>query len=645
MFFFIIGFFCFFFSCQEVIIWHTSERISILNLFFSLQIPVSRILAVSLSPSQVSPRTPLSAPLSSPVRSGARTLADIKAKAQLARAQRVAAAAVSSASKGGVPGPGPGGGSGGQTEPSPSPSPTSPQASIRLPAPDSSSQTSTPPCRPLDSFAQLSPQKSHFFYSSMTAEKHNCHSACPVSTVPLSTQKSSHASTHASPLSVHTHKGEENLSPSGSSTRISSCIPANNPLVTQLLQGKEVPLEQILPKPLSKVDVKVSNLPFGIKGKTSHFVEHRADKNTSHQLNILARAGVNSDYSRHHRELPDKETQEQILQALMQRKVQENQPYGSMGSHYRIHQLVHTEERQDQSRISVGFLGRKRMPRPAMTGHYLLNVSTYGRGPESRRHQQSAIPNMSVCSLKRESTEGEDAAKEEEPAKKVFLNVSGVKTEQQGYSIVKFDETGAVQHCSNVKTEPGSDDSAAVGHKNSTSVTAKDTSPFSQSHRGHLELCKSDHGISEPFPTHVDPSHQRRSAFQSQRTLDYQEPVTASCYGGTISMSVPHTLNHGTAGTGSSTVSSEADASSINGSVMSFSVTVTTIPAGHSLDHSTQGEPSPEQSFMEGSSMEDVQSKCYCRLKAMIMCKGCGAFCHDDCIGPSKLCVSCLVVR
>uniref|UniRef100_H3CFG5 ASXL transcriptional regulator 1 n=1 Tax=Tetraodon nigroviridis TaxID=99883 RepID=H3CFG5_TETNG len=42
---------------------------------------------------------------------------------------------------------------------------------------------------------------------------------------------------------------------------------------------------------------------------------------------------------------------------------------------------------------------------------------------------------------------------------------------------------------------------------------------------------------------------------------------------------------------------------------------------------------------------EEVALKCSCRLKAMIMCQGCGAFCHDDCIGPSKLCVSCLVVR
>ncbi|NXJ71217.1 ASX protein, partial [Rostratula benghalensis] len=52
------------------------------------------------------------------------------------------------------------------------------------------------------------------------------------------------------------------------------------------------------------------------------------------------------------------------------------------------------------------------------------------------------------------------------------------------------------------------------------------------------------------------------------------------------------------------------------------------------------------QMFADGSSsVEEISFKCSCSLKAMIMCKGCGAFCHDDCIGPSKLCVLCLVVR
>ncbi|XP_075879314.1 putative Polycomb group protein ASXL2 isoform X2 [Nelusetta ayraudi] len=592
-----------------------------------LKIPVSRIHSVPLSPSQVSPRTPLPSPLSSPVRTGARTLADIKAKAQLARAQRAAAAAGSSAAKGPVPGPGPGGGSGEQTQqPSPSPSPTSLTSTSGLPPSDRSSKTSTPPSPPTaDPFVQLCQSQS----SRLDAAdgKHRGQAAGTAAAESPGALKTPGASSQLTASSVHTQRGQENILPPVSSARTtSSYIPANNPLVTQLLQGKEVPLEQILPKPLTKADMKMSSL--ASKGKTAHTLEHKADAQLPQQLSPAGRAGVISDYVRHHRELPDKETQEQILQALMQREVQQSQPYASLGPQHpqhRVHQLLHhAHEPQDQSRVPVGFLSRKRMSRPAMTGHYLLNVSTYGRGPEGRRLHQSAIPNTSC--LKRESGEEEGEAKDEQSASKLFS--AGVKTEQQGHSVTQPDETRTLQRCFNIKTEPKSEDAGGAGS----------SSPPSQSPRNNLELCKSNQGIFEPYRTQAEPRHQRPSAFPSQRTLDHQESAAAAAarYGGTISVSVPR----GAAAGGPSAAPAEANVNGGGGAgVMSFSVTVTTIPA-----HG-QGEPSPEQSFMEASDMDDVQSKCYCRLKAMIMCKGCGAFCHDDCIGPSKLCVSCLVVR
>ncbi|KAM5218579.1 putative Polycomb group protein ASXL3 isoform 1-T1 [Hipposideros larvatus] len=58
-----------------------------------------------------------------------------------------------------------------------------------------------------------------------------------------------------------------------------------------------------------------------------------------------------------------------------------------------------------------------------------------------------------------------------------------------------------------------------------------------------------------------------------------------------------------------------------------------------------QNAQMPTQNFCDSSNTDELELKCSCRLKAMIVCKGCGAFCHDDCIGPSKLCVACLVVR
>lgn len=40
---------------------------------------------------------------------------------------------------------------------------------------------------------------------------------------------------------------------------------------------------------------------------------------------------------------------------------------------------------------------------------------------------------------------------------------------------------------------------------------------------------------------------------------------------------------------------------------------------------------------------QQKQDSCACSLKAMVVCKKCGAFCHDDCIGPNKLCRTCFI--
>jgi len=44
-----------------------------------------------------------------------------------------------------------------------------------------------------------------------------------------------------------------------------------------------------------------------------------------------------------------------------------------------------------------------------------------------------------------------------------------------------------------------------------------------------------------------------------------------------------------------------------------------------------------------GQIIIDGSGNCVCDLRAMIMCRKCGAFCHDDCIGPSDLCLTCLI--
>ncbi|XP_038056708.1 putative Polycomb group protein ASXL2 isoform X2 [Patiria miniata] len=42
-------------------------------------------------------------------------------------------------------------------------------------------------------------------------------------------------------------------------------------------------------------------------------------------------------------------------------------------------------------------------------------------------------------------------------------------------------------------------------------------------------------------------------------------------------------------------------------------------------------------------SLDASPGKCSCRLGAMVVCKGCGAFCHDDCVSPTSLCMACVV--
>ena len=43
------------------------------------------------------------------------------------------------------------------------------------------------------------------------------------------------------------------------------------------------------------------------------------------------------------------------------------------------------------------------------------------------------------------------------------------------------------------------------------------------------------------------------------------------------------------------------------------------------------------------SSTNSSEDGCPCNMKAMIVCMKCGAFCHQDCISPTRLCVTCLI--
>ena len=44
-----------------------------------------------------------------------------------------------------------------------------------------------------------------------------------------------------------------------------------------------------------------------------------------------------------------------------------------------------------------------------------------------------------------------------------------------------------------------------------------------------------------------------------------------------------------------------------------------------------------------GSSDEEGEEGCPCNMRAMVACAGCGAFCHQDCVSPNRLCVTCVI--
>nr|CAD7397832.1 unnamed protein product [Timema cristinae] len=56
-----------------------------------------------------------------------------------------------------------------------------------------------------------------------------------------------------------------------------------------------------------------------------------------------------------------------------------------------------------------------------------------------------------------------------------------------------------------------------------------------------------------------------------------------------------------------------------------------------------EGGGGPPRNTTGAAMTQSEASPCACNLNAMIMCKKCGAFCHDDCISPARLCYTCLI--
>ncbi|XP_043918819.1 putative Polycomb group protein ASXL2 [Protopterus annectens] len=817
-----------------------------------LKIPVSRISSTSTSPCQVSTWPPFPAPVTSPGRTGARTLADIKAKAQLAKAQRAAAAAAAAAASAGrtIPGPGPGGGAGIPGEERTSPASSDYETGWRgsvLELPGTGSRgsaggaipfhTEAPPRTATQSKTQMSSDSSpgtqllqtsvlqfrasapegfatsvrqaeeptltvtasdvtttvklatmgvmdqnasqSNFVASQYVTDHislkqenltrtaaclitsttessgtsrndkfvfvtdasnrdairNLSTATPkaavalpalgassvivtsVSVMPVTSQAnvtviSSLQAPACSTLPVVSSLNTQGVPSSGSrpTVRTSASIPANNPLVTQLLQGKEIPLEHILPKPFTKLEMQSTPLsssekekmpitatllmPVTVENSTRGLPRERQPdpfllpfykplsqngEQLLHQrsapLVMRGQGRTTIQQSQSKQEIAGKLTDDQILHTFF-RKVQDRYPLPSLQP--TVHGLnsiaLQYEDTSASPRFILGFMGRRASVKPAVSGHYLLNISTYGRGSESFRRTRL----MSTEMLGGVS-EPADVPKTEHREYEVDTDGSNCSV-SDAEDAETMSEHGPVVMTTEEKTCEDSDKEGPEFHTrdsaleqtiknelrlNSTTLTqetvekkvisgdsqydstalAKDLIHLAQASMSNVLSGHMMHGDSELYRTIMPPTdahqHCQMMSQQQQQHRLYGNPnqLTGPVYGGTFNVSTSPAMNH----MSSSSKLGYGQVSSNAGNVM-FSVTVTAIPANPTVNPNHDQSISV-QAFTEDGSMGDPPSKCCCRLKAMIMCRGCGAFCHDDCIGPSKLCVSCLVVR
>lgn len=464
-------------------------------------------------------------------------------------------------------------------------------------------------------------------------------------------------------------------------------------MVTQLLQGKSVPLEQILPKPLTKAEMKTvpvvsqeekgaaapgaagngaeagdrpSSLPPQQLGKI--FCQNRPLPHIPRTFPLPSGKdpGPEQQQQQQCHEALSKSTQEQILQTLIKRVQRQNVLPVLQPSQLNLpHSAFPVENSSTSQRFMLGFTGR-RTSKPAMSGHYLLNISTYGRGSESLRRGFSLNPEprlglsspaegaraeLGECGdtggqgsgSSEEDMDDESSGDEREhiSIKEEPRGAQGEKEKEQGGS-----HGSGPAEPSSLGMKAGKVEAAPVPREKALDGTAlaRDLLQAAQEQMAHAMKGKG-HGSTELFvPPSPSPDLARPPLLPALQPPKLPGSAGAQLLGPSYSGTINVSTSPDVVGQGPLMSECNQLASSM-GNVMSFSVTVTTIPTGQAVNSGGHGQSLPVQAFAEDGGVEDPPSKCYCRLKAMIMCKGCGAFCHDDCIGPSKLCVSCLVVR
>ncbi|CAJ0934905.1 unnamed protein product [Ranitomeya imitator] len=516
----------------------------------------------------------------------------------------------------------------------------------------------------------------------------------------LHSSKTPHGVAREEPLSLTTDTLKRVSNVGNASCRLSS-VEANNPLVTQLLQGN-LPLEKVLPQPRLGAKLEISRLPLQNNSMYKTVSERVVSENTSCSptpdgkvyplgaLNLLqVRKRENHPKKRmarimgEHAQIKcesgklsmDTDTmsscmmgsnmnpmgqgqtfkQEWMNKQVAQNRVahspeikQQKRPLPSCSFQQNVfnvdkngsyHPEASTSHRQHYYQMPMAQRGQGPavyMPPGAPKAQTVNNAFAFSRHPEQKVLGETNVPTLphrmgNTYSPNVHIKEGNDLSNAPQTLQHKFivhpsLSNSEVPSDQKQPAVTmettkRLGWPQPTSICSNIKSEPISFED---GLNNSCELTMKQSS-YEQSEV--KEQLKAFALKNADFSSYLLPEPQKPfPPLAAQKTQTPQLPQQQQCG------SYP-AIHFGS-------TSFKRAASAIEKSI---GILGSNAKPASGLGGQTAATPA--QKYADSSSADELELKCSCRLKAMIVCKGCGAFCHDDCIGPSKLCVACLVVR
>ncbi|XP_078254654.1 putative Polycomb group protein ASXL3 isoform X2 [Rhinoraja longicauda] len=521
---------------------------------------------------------------------------------------------------------------------------------------------------------------------------------------------------------LSTVQNRERVPAPGSTNRHLSSVEANNPLVTQLLQGN-LPLEKVLPQLRSGTRLEINRLPLPSRSSgesKGSAAERDVTINIPHSLSQASKGqtwGTVWEIQCNTHDTPVSKKQAKSIEEQSQSRLKQAKQFTSVGVEMWSQTPVSMDQDQSGQRqtvfkqewINKTFIQNKIIKSPEFKEHkrplpacgFEQNLSTTSNNnsfiitaPTSQKqhtHQKSitlrglaeaetslrTIPPATLGyattnaftynrSLERSSTAFNTIAQED-----TSVDTEMESTETVCSSSLKIKQTDI--SCRAIQTVPNN----AVKHLNSFSeceapsdqnrgIVTIETNKRLNLHANNtsgikMEQFSGDDAFSKSCALDVkdisndhDETKEHIKIFGPTMDVFFGKLVNESDFSSHLPTESPKPASHLTAqklvqqqqlyGNYStihfSGTNLKQAASVIKQSIGSFLGS----SGNDAIGLSNQNTSILAHRFSNNNTAE-LELKCSCRLKAMIMCKGCGAFCHDDCIGPSKLCVACLVVR